>query len=162
MIDQHLVRDAVLADVERIVELWAEHVDFHAKFDPRFRRNAGSEEGFAEHLRSHLGQVDFLLLVGEVGGEVEGFLHGELWKYPPCFAHRSHGVIHDLAVTPRRQRAGLGTALLREGMAWFSARGMPTVEGKVLLSNPVAVGFWEKTGFEAYMHTIRASTKLFE
>ena len=161
MVDQHSVREAVQGDIDSVVELWAEHVDFHARYDPRFLRKGGSEEGFAGHLRGHLGEADFLLLVGEIDGEVAGFLHGELLDFPPCFAHRTHGVIHDLAVSSRWRRVGLGTALLEKGMAWFSGKGVPTVEGRVLLSNPVAVGFWRKVGFEPYMHTIRASTKFF-
>jgi ribosomal protein S18 acetylase RimI-like enzyme len=159
MVDQRSVREASQQDIDRVVELWAEHVDFHAQFDPRFLRGEGSEDGFAHHLRSHLGDTDFLLLVGEIDGEVAGFLHGELSDYPPCFANRTHGVINDLAVSPQWRRAGLGAALLEKGMAWFSAKGVPTVEGRVLLSNPVAVAFWQKTGFEPYMQTIRASTK---
>jgi hypothetical protein len=53
----------------------------------------------------------------------------------------------------------MGTALLQRAMAWFSAKGACTVEGRVLLSNPIAMAFWEKTEFEPYMHTIRASTE---
>ncbi|MGD2153714.1 MAG: GNAT family N-acetyltransferase [Gemmatimonadales bacterium] len=159
MVDQHSVREASEQDIDRVVELWAEHLDFHARFDPRFRRREGSEDGFADHLRSRLGDVDFLLLVAEIDGEVEGFLHGELSDYPPCFADRSHGLIYDLAVSPRRQRAGLGTALLENGMAWFSAKGVPTVEGRVLMSNPVAMAFWRKSGFEPYVQTFRTPTK---
>lgn len=151
------VREATLGDVDQVVELWVEHVDFHAELDPRFRRARGSEEGFREHLRENLGRAEFLLLVGEYGGDVVGFLHGELLRYPPCFEHRSHGFISDLAVTGSNQRAGLGSALLEEGMAWFSGKGVPTVEGKVLMSNPKAMCFWERAGFEPYMQTFRAS-----
>jgi hypothetical protein len=41
-------------------------------------------------------------------------------------------------------------------MAWFSEKGVSTVEGKVLMSNPKAMGFWEGAGFEPYMQTFRA------
>jgi GNAT superfamily N-acetyltransferase len=136
MVDQHSVREASQQDIDRVVELWAEHVDFHARFDSRFLRREGSEDGFAHHLRSHLGNTDFLLLVVEIDGAVEGFLLGELSDYPPCFTNRAHGVLNDLAVSPHWQRAGVGTALLEKGMAWFSAKGVPTVEGRVLMSNP--------------------------
>jgi ribosomal protein S18 acetylase RimI-like enzyme len=162
MVDQHAVREASQQDIDRVVELWAEHLDFHAQFDPRFLRRDGSEDGFAHHLRSHLGNTDFLLLVVEIDGREEGFLLGELSDYPPCFENRAHGVINDLAVSPRWRRAGLGTALLEKGMAWFSAKGVPTVEGRVLMSNPVAMAFWQKAGFEPYVQTVRASTRSHE
>ena len=159
MVDQDSVREATQQDIERVVELWAEMVDFHARYDPRYLRMDGSEGGFAHHLRSHLGEADYLLMVAEIDGEVVGFLNGEVLEYPPCFAHRAHGVIDNLAVSPQWQRRGVGTALLERGMAWFSDKGVPTVEGRVLLSNPVAMEFWQKTAFEPYMQTIRAPTQ---
>jgi ribosomal protein S18 acetylase RimI-like enzyme len=162
MVDQRSIRDATPQDIARVVQLWAEHVDFHAQCDPRFLRKEGSEDGFAQHLRAKLGESDYLLLVAEIDGEVVGFLNGELSAYPPCFEHRTHGFIDNLAVSPQRQRAGLGTTLLEKAMAWFSAKGVTTVEGRVLMSNPVATAFWQKTAFEPYMHTIRAATDLHE
>ena len=162
MADQDPVREATQHDIDRVVELWAEMVDFHARYDPRYLRKDGSDDGFAGHLHSHLDDADYLLLVAEIDGEVVGFLNGELLEYAPCFEHRSHGFIDNLAVSPQWQRTGLGTALLERGMAWFSAKGVSTVEGKVLLSNPLAMGFWQKTDFEPYMQTIRAPTKATE
>jgi ribosomal protein S18 acetylase RimI-like enzyme len=158
MVNRFTVRDATPNDVDRVVALWGEHVDFHAVCDPRFLRRAGSEDGFAQHLRSHLGKADYLLLVAEIDGDVVAFLNGELLQYPPCFADRDHGFIDNMAVSSQWQRRGIGTALLERAMAWFSAKGVPAVEGKVLLSNPLAMGFWRKTSFQPYMQTIRAST----
>ncbi len=160
MNNQCSVREATPRDLDRIVELWGEHVDFHAECDPRFLRREGSEPGFAQHMSSQMDKTDYLLLVGEVDGDVAGFLNGQLLKYPPCFARREHGFIDNIAVSARWQRIGLGTALLEKAMAWFSDKGVTTVEGKVLLSNSVAMGFWQKTRFEPYMQTIRASTML--
>jgi GNAT superfamily N-acetyltransferase len=153
------VREAYQDDVGRVVELWAEMVDFHAQYDPRFQRGQGSEEGFATHLSEKLDDPDYLLLVAEVDGEVVGFLNGELQKYPPCFEHRDHGFIHNVAVSSDAQRGGVGTTLLKEAMAWFTGTGSSTVEGKVLMANPAAMEFWQKTGFEPYMQIIRASPR---
>ena len=44
-------------------------------------------------------------------------------------------------------------------MAWFSEKGVSMVEGKVLMPNPKAMGFWQGTAFEPYMQTFRASTE---
>lgn len=153
------VREATARDIDRVVGLWAQHVDFHEGFDPRFKRGEGSEAGFRTHLQRNLGKGEFLLLVAEAEDEIVGFLHGELLQYPPCFAMRAHGFISDLAVSPRWQRAGYGTALLEVGMDWFSEKGVSTVELKVLLSNPNAMGFWTTAGFEPYMQMFRASTE---
>lgn len=153
------MREATDRDIDRVVELWAEHVDFHGNLDSRFERVQESEAVFRGHLRLNLGRTEFLLLVAVADGEIVGFLHGEVLQHPPCFARRTHGFISDLAVSPHWQRAGFGTALLERGMAWFSEKGVCVVEGKVLMSNPKAVGFWQGTEFEPYMQTFRASTE---
>lgn len=153
------VREATHRDIDRVVELWAEHVDFHGNLDPRFNRSEGSKGGFRDHLQENLGRAEFLLLVAEAENEIVGFLHGELLQHPPCFSDRTHGFISDLAVSNQWQRAGFGTALLEAGMAWFSGNGVSTVELKVLMSNPKAMGFWKRAGFEAYMQTFRAVTR---
>jgi len=159
MIENGMVRRATDKDIDRIVELWAEHVDFHAELDPQFERRGGSKDRFADHLRGRLGQGDFLLLVVEVEGEVIGFLNGELSNYPPCFASRAHGFIDNLAVSPQWQRHGHGTALLEKSMGWFAERSVPTVELRVLMANPLAMGFWGKAGFQPYMQTFRTPTR---
>jgi ribosomal protein S18 acetylase RimI-like enzyme len=155
MSERWVVREAVRQDIDRVVELWAEHVDFHASLDPRFERREESGKEFGSHLGSRLGQEDFLLLVAEVEGEVVGFINGELTNRPPCFVHRAHGFINDLAVSPRWQRRGAGGVLVKEAMAWFHERGAPTVEARVLKTNSLAMGFWRKAGFEPYMQIVR-------
>jgi ribosomal protein S18 acetylase RimI-like enzyme len=158
MTEPGVVRNATNQDIDRIADLWAEQLDFHAGIDPRFERRPGSRDGFADHLRGRLGQGDFILLVAEVEGEVIGFLNGELSNYSPCFVSRAHGFIDNLAVSPRWQRNGHGTALLKKSMSWFTERGVPAVELRVLMANPLAMGFWEKAGFQPYIQTFRTPT----
>lgn len=155
MSPHEIVREATEADVARIVAIWAEHLDFHAEFDSRFRRVDGSEAAFADHLRERIGKEEFLLLVAEVDGDVVGFLNAEVGNYPPCFVSRAHGIIEDLAVAPPWQRRGLGMALVRRGLAWFRDLGLQAVEARVLMANPRAMGFWAEAGFEPYMLTFR-------
>lgn len=153
------VRAAGLGDIDRIVELWAELVDFHLEFDPRYARHAGAEAGFAQWLRETIDDDDRLLLVVEVEGAVVGFTNGELASYPPCFAHRAHGYLDNMTVASGFRRRGLGTALLEAALAWFRAKGVPTVEGRVHLDNAAGMAFWRKTEFRPYMQMIRAQTR---
>jgi ribosomal protein S18 acetylase RimI-like enzyme len=157
MRERAFVPEAAITDIDGIVELWTEHLDFPAQLDTRFERRDGS--GYGEHLREKVGDNDFLLLVAIVEDRVVGFLSGELSRFPPCFVHRDHGVIIDLAVTSRYRRQGVGAALLEEAMAWFVERDVPTVETRVLMANPLAMEFWNKAGFRPNMQTIRTSTE---
>lgn len=150
-----IIREACADDLARVVAIWAEHLDYHALYEPRCVRSPDSEEGFCAHLREQLGGPDGHLLVAELGGEIVGFLFPERKQYPPCFVERDHGLISDLAVTAEWRRQGIGKALLARGMAWFASQGLDTVEARVLLANPISTKFWHRMGFAPYLQTVR-------
>jgi ribosomal protein S18 acetylase RimI-like enzyme len=57
------------------------------------------------------------------------------------------GWIYRVAVDPRRQRHGLGTALLRHAEKELAALGCPKINLQVLASNAGVVAFYEKMGY---------------
>ena len=155
MADPYEVREAVMVDIDPILDLWLELLDYHASFDPRYRRSPDARAGFAVHLREYVDATDRVLLVADADGEVIGFTNGLLAKYPPCLAQRDHGYLDHMVIAPAWRRTGVGTALLDRAMAWFAAQGVPTVETRIHLSNPMVRGFVEKAGFEPYMLMLR-------
>lgn len=93
--------------------------------------------------------------MAEVDGRVVGFTNGELARYPPCLEKRDYGYLDNMAIEPEHRRAGLGFALMERALSWFADQGVPTVETRVHLANPVVQGFWKKAGFEPYMLMLR-------
>mgnify|MGYP001160337285 CR=1 FL=1 len=61
-------------------------------------------------------------------------------------AHR--GYIQRLAVTPARHRAGVGRALLVDGLRWLERRRVRRVMVNTQERNAAALGLYERAGFE--------------
>jgi hypothetical protein len=59
-----------------------------------------------------------------------------------------HGWIYYLAVTPRRQRQGLGTVLMIAAEGWLRAKGAAKVQLMVRSENTDALGFYQQIDYE--------------
>jgi len=63
--------------------------------------------------------------------------------------HDGHrGWIYYLAVSPERQRQGLGTAMVRACEQWVADQGIPKLQLMVRTSNDGAVALYERLGYE--------------
>jgi GNAT superfamily N-acetyltransferase len=60
------------------------------------------------------------------------------------------GRIEDCYVEPQFQLRGIGSALLKDGLAWLRARGVTRVDLAVSIANANGRAFWEKRGFSPY------------
>lgn len=151
MSDNVTIREATGADLDGVVDLWVELMDFHRERDIRFARSPDGHERFREYLLERLADGDSRLLVAEVGGNLAGYCLAALCKFPPVFAERDYGAVYDLAVSAAVRRRGMGEALFRAAREWFAERGMRRVEVGIALSNPLAAAFWQKMGFDPYL-----------
>jgi putative acetyltransferase len=100
-----------------------------------------SEE--AEVVDTLRGCCDGLLsLVGERGGQIVGHI-----LFSPATIRAEHGIVHGMglapmAVLPGYQRQGIGSALVRQGLALLQDRGCPFV---IVLGHPE---YYPRFGFE--------------
>lgn len=156
MSDRHLLREAASDDIDRIVEVWVDAMDFHETLDPMFERCGDAESRFAAHVGGMIGDDGHVVLVAEEEDEVVGFMNGWIAQYPPVLARREHGFIGNLHVLLEFQRRGLGTALLKGAMDWFHSKGVPTVEARFHLANQKMTAFLKGTGFVPYLQVIRS------
>ena len=146
-----VVRRARAADMEAIVLLWEELVDFHTAHDPFFRRADGAGAVFAGFVAERLDADDARVLVAEVGGGLGGYLMAAVASYPPVFTATRYGSIFDLAVTASWRRRGVGARLVEAARAWFRQRGLTRAEVRVQTANPLSTAFWRKEGFTPYV-----------
>ncbi|WP_404333975.1 GNAT family acetyltransferase [Sphingomonas sp. MMS12-HWE2-04] len=58
------------------------------------------------------------------------------------------GWVYYLAVSPQRQRGGVGRALMAAAEDWLRARGCPKIQLMVREDNAAALGFYEALGLE--------------
>ncbi len=98
---------------------------------------------FAAFREEHLGPHDLaaeLSAVAEREGEPIGFLLARLWR------EQGAGHVEVLAVSPRHQRQGIGTALLLRAFQRFAHAGLDEVQLGVASSNPRALALYERLG----------------
>ncbi|WP_019400801.1 MULTISPECIES: GNAT family N-acetyltransferase [unclassified Chelatococcus] len=118
----------------------AEEVGDEAAVDALLRAAFGGpvEAGLVRRLRAD-GDV-LLALVAEAGRDIVGhILFSPLTGLAPVHA----AALAPLAVHPSRQRAGIGTALVREGLVQLRAMGVDVV---LVLGEP---GYYGRFGFDA-------------
>ena len=143
------IRLANVNDIPGVIELWKEHLDYHARCNPYFERAAGAEAGFGEYLTENLANIG--LFVAETGTRLVGFTLLEMPTRPPCFVNRTYGMITDLAVTEEFRHRTIGQQLLKQALSWFKARDIHRIETSMLDVNPLSTAFWKSAGFKCYL-----------
>jgi ribosomal protein S18 acetylase RimI-like enzyme len=143
------IRHANERDVEQVLALWDA---------------AGSAETVTDTRDGVLGLLDAdpraLIVAESDGGEIIGSLIAawDGWR----------GSFYRLAVHPGRRRAGIATALLREGERRLLACGAARLTAIVTDDDPDAMSFWTATGYEhqqsraRFVRNIERSAKALE
>jgi GNAT superfamily N-acetyltransferase len=146
-----LVRRAKRSDIDGILEVWKEHMDFHSEIYPLFARAEDGHVRFAEFLSKHWNDPDWALFVADEEGAIVGYCLATILDYPPVFHIRNFGFIQDMAVSAEFRRRGIGTELLERLVVWFKEQGVRRVELQALIGNEVSQSFWSKRGFAQYL-----------
>jgi ribosomal protein S18 acetylase RimI-like enzyme len=122
------IRSATAADVDSVLALWA-----RAETQPVV---GGDREG----LERLLARDGCSLIVAEHDGLLTGSLIAawDGWR----------GNFYRLAVDPGRRRAGLATALVREGEQRLAAHGAERLTAIVAEEDPGAYELWVAVGYE--------------
>ena len=144
-----VIRPATEADLPEMLKLWREMMDFHARWDARFRPGPApdAEEAWTKYLREDIWTSDrWCLLVAEIDDRLVGQIGGVLRDPPPVFESGTYGYVTDIVVDPQTRRRGVGRALFRGLEAWFHERGVSHLELQVLRRNPASQAFWRAMG----------------
>jgi len=93
----------------------------------------------ARRVRQSIADVDSVVLVASLGGEIAGFA---IMHFGDADAH-----LHLLAVEPQYRRSGIGTALLRWLETSCRTAGMRRIRLEVRIGNLPARRFYERLGY---------------
>ena len=153
-----MIRLAEAADAERIGELWAEMVSFHAALDPQtFRPAAGGAELYARSILNRLSDADARVLIAEIDGAVVGYVNGVIADITTeMFLPLRCGLLADIYVKAAYRRRGLGRQLVERLTLWFRSRDVRHFEWHVSAGNRGAMAFWKRVGGETTMLRMRA------
>jgi ribosomal-protein-alanine N-acetyltransferase len=145
------VRRARLEELDAVLDLWEEMMQYHARLDPRFQPAADGQALFRPTLRSWMAESDVRVLVAVTEGRVIGYASGRIVESAPVLDPPYFGHVSEICVAPEWRRFGVGRRLFRALYAWFRRRGLTTLQLNVAARNPVSQAFWHEMGFGDYM-----------
>ena len=149
-----IVRGARMEDVEPIVVLWREMLDYHTPLDPRFEVSPAASIVMGQWIESALENERSAVFVAETApGALDGYCHATIQEYPAIVPRVLCGYVSELAV--RRRRAGIGSRLLDTAHVWFREKGITYAEVNVSVKNQVARSFWRKHGYTEFIERLR-------
>lgn len=153
-----MIRLAQQSDVQRISQLWAQMVAYHAQLDAAtFRPAADGAALYARFIEDRLRDSFARVLVAEVDGELVGYISGGIADITnEMFESLRCGLITELFVCVEQRRQGVGRQLLERLMLWFRACDVTSFEWYTSAHNPTALAFWRTVGGEVTLLRMRA------
>ena len=141
------VRTAKPQDLDTLVLLWRELMDYHAGLDPFFQvvphANRLARAQFAESLIDPYRRV----FVAEEDGLVVGFVTAAQMELHPIYPRRARASINDIAVTSSFRGRGHGRDLVQAVRDWAKNEGLTAIDLHAAWRNPGARRFWVALGF---------------
>ena len=145
------VRQARPEDVDSLLDLWQEMMDYHARLDPRFLPAADGRQVFRPTVEAWMVDGLWRVLVAVADGQVVGYTIGRIAENPPVLKMQKYGYVTDICVAPAWRRAGAGRKLFSALRAWFRRHRLTVVQLNVAAVNPVSQAFWRAMGFADYI-----------
>lgn len=149
-----VVRRAEVGDLEAVLSLWEEMMDYHAPLDRRLRVFPGWRGCVAQAIGYWLDGDGYCLLVAEAGDAVIGFGLGGLVDTSLGLKPATYGHIAHMCVTARWRRRGIGRQLFGRLRGWFRGKGLSSIHIYVSHFSPVSQKFWRSLGFEDYIERL--------
>lgn len=154
-----VVREGRPEDLDEVLRLWVQMVEFHADLDPslRMRTDAEGQESMRLFLQACLENPDSRLFVAEVAGRegLAGFLLAHIRTISPIALPPTTGYISDICVEEELRRQGIGRALYLAAREWFREHGQSIIRLNAATANPVSQAFWRAMGAVEQMVVMR-------
>ncbi|HAI10805.1 MAG TPA: hypothetical protein DCM28_03820 [Phycisphaerales bacterium] len=150
MCEDLIIRTARQSDVNSIVQLWREFMEYHAEIDPHFAITNHSDRHFIDYLGQLISSRMARVRVAVIDGQICGYITAKIETRPPIFVQKRHGMISDLAVSADCRRHGIGRRMTEDVLQWFESRHVNRVELILLTANPLSTRFWQSMGFKTY------------
>ncbi|MGC8873515.1 MAG: GNAT family N-acetyltransferase [Chloroflexia bacterium] len=150
-----VIRQGRTADLDEVLRLWVQMVDYHARLDSRLRMRTDAEglEGMRAYLESCLESDDSRLFVAEAAEHpgLVGYLLAHIRAISPLAIPPTCGYISDLCVDEPMRRQGVGRELVRVAQDWFRKQGQTQLRLSVAAANAAGQAFWRAIGFQELM-----------
>ena len=151
--DNLTIRRAASSDVDRIVELRLLSQEHFEKSNPLiWRITEEGKELIKQKVETDLTDSNVVVLLAEVGGEIIGYIRGEVTSRIDHMP-RTVGQVSLMYVLKQFRRKGVGRSLMKELCKFFNSSKAENLTVRYVLGNKEAESFWRKLGFESIIMT---------
>ena len=142
------VRNAVITDIDKIIELRLMNAQYHADLVLKTGLRSGILSFFTNHTYKIINDNNFKISVGVKNDCIVAYAIGCIGQEHPIFDYGKQGLIDDVFVIKELRALGYGQILVNELMEWFQDNKTERVDLNVYQLNSRAASFWEKQGFQ--------------
>jgi RimJ/RimL family protein N-acetyltransferase len=148
--DSLIIREAGPGDLPALRPAFADVHAYHVRVEPGIFRDPGDEYPSTERHGELIDGEDRAILLGELDGEVIGFVTVQEVRTPDWSTHvpRRLLIVDTLSVRAAWCGRGYGTALMEAAHAWAAGRGIDEAELSVFEFNRPALRLYERLGYE--------------
>lgn len=144
-----MIRNATKDDLNAIVDLWKEMMDFHIQRSDLYEIKPNAREIYTNYIKDVLKNPDYIILVYENENKVLGYLMATESNDPPVY-EGTVGMILEICVTENHRNKGIGEELLIEIEKIFIIKGIKRMECMVSDYNEISKSFWFKNDYKPY------------
>ncbi|MBX2813664.1 MAG: GNAT family N-acetyltransferase [Myxococcales bacterium] len=148
------IRDAADTDFNDLLQLWRELMAVHVENDERFTLADDCDRQFFHYIETARSRDDYRVRVAVQNHHVVGFIICCILPNSPLYRTRWIGYINDISVGKSVRGQGVGTALVKDAVAWMSCQGAESIEVYVAKANTQALNFWRSMGGKDYLERI--------
>jgi ribosomal protein S18 acetylase RimI-like enzyme len=147
-----IIRRAKPEDAPRLGEMGVALARRHHAWDTqRYLDLDGKAEGYGSWLAREAESKDAVVLVGEMDGELAGYVYGRLEERDWAALLDAHAALHDIWVEASARRRGLGRALAEALIAVFAELGAPRIVLHTAVQNEEAQRLFAQLGWRRTM-----------
>ncbi len=151
-----LIREFILSDIDKIVDIWIEIISWHTEFDDEFTLDPEGQVNFSFVLKSAFSDPTQTFYVALNKDDIVGFVYGYTKEHSGFFKKRKVAHVSDIAVKKNYRRKGIGTALMRRFELDFARKNdADSITLYVHFNNEQGLNFYKKHGFGTKLISMR-------
>lgn len=143
-----LIRNATKQDIQFIVKLVREIVDYHQIIDKYYKDYSGYDDiEIKNHFEKLIKDGNTKIIIAEENEKVIGYFMGVIEKAPQYVLPKEIGVILDAFIEGEYRNQGVGKKIFKELLEWFKKKKVEHIELTVDARNKIGLNAWRKFGF---------------
>lgn len=144
------IRNANESDLNDIIALWKEFMDYHIVFDHFWTRSEHGHESAYNYINSILHKDNVQVLVACLENQIVGYQISQILDHPPILQKTKYCLVNDIAIHEKYRGSGIGTKMFEKVKLWAKQKEVDRLELQVASGNKKALRFYEKHGMKPY------------